>query len=409
MHVGLDNALTVGMPATASDHGAVASPVRSFFVPDLSIIAPAYNERRNIRPLVEAIDAVMGEVVWELIVVDDDSPDGTAGEVLRAARDGYPVRCIRRVGRRGLASAVVEGALASSADCLAVIDADMQHDERVLLPMLDLLRTTDADLVIGTRHGEGGGFGDWAKGRRRMSDFATWCSHFVIGSKVSDPMSGFFAIRRDVFHACVHDLSQQGYKILLDILTSSPRALRVVEVPYQFRNRAEGESKLDLMVLAEFFFLLVEKLTRGLVPPKFLLFCAVGGLGLLLHLAVLKGMWLLGVTFLPAQAIATVCAMTLNYVVNNSVTYRSQRLKGRRFIIGYFVFCAVCAIGGLANIGVADLVLQGVDNWPLAGIAGSLMSAVFNFGAATRLVWHQRRGANRAAESVVAVEARAAS
>ena len=363
----------------------------SNFAPMISIIAPAYNERENIKPLVEALSEAMQGQEWELIVVDDDSPDGTAEAALAAARQGFPVRCIRRVGRRGLASAVVEGALASSAQIIAVIDADMQHDETIVPKMLELLQTSDTDVVIGSRHLAGGGLGEWSSERVKMSNFATWCAKFVIGSNVTDPMSGFFALRRDVFHACVYDLSQQGYKILLDILTSSPRPLKVAELPYVFRTRSHGESKLDVMVLAEFLFLLIEKITRGLIPPKFVLFSLVGTIGLGFHLAVLESMRTAGFTFLPSQTIATLAAMTLNYIINNSFTYRSQRLKGVRFLIGYFIFCAVCTIGGLANLGVANLVLNGSGSWPLAGIAGALMSAVFNFGASTQLVWSQRR------------------
>lgn len=368
----------------------VKTPVPTH-APELSIVAPTYNERANLRPLVRAIVVAMGAVRWELIVVDDDSPDGTATAADELAAEGHPVRCIRRVGRRGLASAVVEGVLASSAPYVAVIDADMQHDERLLPRMLELLKHGDVDLVVGSRHMDGGGVGDWAGDRQAMSRLATRCARALVGRAVSDPLSGFFAIRRDVFHACVHDLSQQGYKILLDILASSPRPLRIAELPYVFRNRAEGESKLDVMVLAEFLFLLVEKLTRGLVPPRFVLFSIVGGIGLVFHLAVLELVGAMGVTFRTAQTVATVSAMTLNYVINNSVTYRSQRLRGARFWTGYLIFCLVCSVGAIANIGVADLVLGGSGSWPIAGAAGALMSAVFNFGAASRLVWGRRR------------------
>lgn len=364
-------------------------------MPQLSIISPAYHERDNIRPLVSAIAAAMGGTRWELIVVDDDSGDGTSEEVFAVAQDGYPVRCLRRIGRRGLASAVVEGALAATAPVIAVIDADLQHDERLLPQMLELIAAGGNDLVVGSRHVEGGSVGDWSKDRQAMSGFATWCANIVLGTGISDPMSGFFAIRRDVFHACVHDLSQQGYKILLDIVSSAPRELKITEIPYVFRNRTQGESKVDLMIMLEFLFLLIEKVTRGLIPPRFVLFSAVGGLGLLFHLTVLQTLKAFGSTFLVAQSAATVTAMTLNYVINNSVTYRSQRLRGGRFVVGYFVFCLVCSIGGIANIGVADLVLAGIDNWPLAGIAGALMSAVFNFGVATQFVWTQRRRPRR--------------
>ena len=297
----------------------------SQFVPTISIVTPTFNERQNIRPFVEALGKAMGDVSWELIIVDDDSPDGTAEEILALARAGQPVRCIRRIGRRGLASAVVEGALASSAEYIAVIDADMQHDESILPKMLELLSTTDTDLVIGSRHTEGGGLGNWSVTRQKMSQFATWCATAVIGHHIADPMSGFFAIKRDLFHACVYDLSQQGYKILLDILTSSPRPLKIVEVPYVFRARTRGESKVDLIVIIEFLFLLIDKVTRGFIPPKFVLFSIVGGIGLGFHLVVLYALRKMNSNFLLAQMVATYSAMTLNYVINNPVTYRSQR------------------------------------------------------------------------------------
>lgn len=375
----------------------VATTMSPRHVPEISVVAPAYNERDNVRPLVEAVSSALRGIAWELILVDDDSPDGTAEEAIRLAREGFPIRCIRRVGRRGLASAVVEGVLASGADVVAVIDADMQHDETKLPEMLDLLRTTDTDVVVGSRHVAGGGLGDWSETRARMSGFATWCAKSVIGSEVSDPMSGFFAIKRDVFLLCIYDLSQQGYKILLDILTSAPRTLKVVEIPYVFRSRTAGESKVDVMVLAEFLFLLIEKLTKGVIPPKFVLFSMVGLIGLVLHMTVLEGLGAAGFAFRPAQIVATLSAMTLNYVINNSVTYRPQRLKGVRFVKGYVLFCLICGIGALANIGVADLVLSGFDSWPLAGLAGALMSAVFNFGVATQFVWSQRRRVRRPA------------
>jgi dolichol-phosphate mannosyltransferase len=359
--------------------------------PDLSIVVPTFNERDNVRPLVEAIAAALGATRWELIFVDDDSPDGTYLEAAAVAREGWPVRCIRRVGRRGLASAVVEGAMSASAPIVAVMDGDMQHDEALLPRMLQVLQTSDADVVVGSRHVEGGGLGDWNAVRRRMSAFATWASRILIGGGVSDPMSGFFMTRRQVFDAAIYDLAQQGYKILLDLLTSSPRPLKVVELPYVFRDRRAGESKVEAMIVLEYAFLLIEKLSRGLIPPKFILFATVGFMGLAVHLAVLEGMKGAGLTFLPAQAAATLIAMTFNYVVNNQITYRAERLHGVRFLVGYVVFCLVCSLGAVANVSVANLALGRVHSWPLAGLAGAIMSSVFNFGVATRFVWGARR------------------
>ena len=359
--------------------------------PVLSIVSPTYNERDNIAPLFDAIDAVFPDGGFELVVVDDDSPDGTALAVRDLARTGRPIRALRRVGRRGLSSAVVEGVLSCHAPFVAVIDADMQHDERLLPRMLDILRDGDADLVIGSRYADGGGVGDWSGRRRLMSRVATRCAAALIGTAVTDPMSGFFAIRTAAFDAAVADLSQQGFKILLDVIASSPAPLRIVELPYVFRDRRAGTSKLDAGVLAEFLFLLVEKTTRGLVPPRFVLFSLVGGLGVAVHLGVLGILREARVGFLAAQVAATLAAMTSNYVFNNAVTYRNQRLTGRAFAGGYVLFCVICTFGAIANISVADTAIQAFRSWTLAGIAGAAMSAVFNFGVATQLVWRVRR------------------
>jgi dolichol-phosphate mannosyltransferase len=340
---------------------------------------------------VAAVASALGPTAWELIFVDDDSPDGTYKEIAEVAREGLPVRCIRRVGRRGLASAVVEGVLSASGEIVAVMDADMQHDERQLPRMKEILDTTDADIVIASRHIDGGGLGEFSARRRQMSALATWASRMLIGDSVSDPMSGFFMTRRAVFDSAIYDLTQQGYKILLDILTSSPRRLKVAEVPYIFRERHSGESKVDAMIIIEYAFLLIEKATGGLIPPRFVLFASVGAAGLSIHLSVLHFMHMVGARFLLAQAAATVCAMTFNYVVNNMITYRAERLKGSRFLVGYIIFCLVCSVGAIANISVANLTMREVNSWPLAGVAGALMSSVFNFGVATRFVWRQPR------------------
>lgn len=371
--------------------------------PVLSIVTPTYNERENLLPLVQRINAAMGETRWELIVVDDDSPDGTAERARGLARQGYPVRCLRRIGRNGLASAVVEGALAASAPYVAVIDADLQHDETLLPAMLRRLETGTCDIVIGSRHAPGGDLAGLNPLRRRMSDFATLCSRCIIGASVSDPMSGFFALRADVLEGCVYDLSQQGYKILLDVLASSGGRLRVAELPYRFASRNAGASKLDGMVMAEFAFLLLDKATRGLVPPAFAMFCLVGSLGFVAHLAVLNLFKLTGASFLEAQGLATWAAMTLNFVINNETTYRRRRLSGWSAARGYLTFCLVCMIGAVANIGVASLALQEAGNWSIAGIAGAVMGAAFNFGLASKLVWGRpvRRKAAQSAPAPV--------
>ncbi|AEI37616.1 glycosyltransferase family 2 protein [Zymomonas mobilis] len=357
--------------------------------PRLSVVIPTYNEKGNIEALVSAVRQALIGIEWEMIVVDDDSPDETYELAFQLSHQEPRLHCIRRVGRRGLSSAVVEGALAANGDFIAVMDADFQHDEKILKTMYKKMIATGADLVVGTRYAHGGGIPDWDQKRRQMSDFATKVSRLLIGDQTSDPMSGFFMLRRDVIEQSVHDLSQQGYKILLDIISSAATPLHIEEVSYIFRNRREGESKVSLQVIAEFLFQIIEKVSHGLIPGRFVLFSAVGGLGLCVHLSILFLMKSYNIAFLPAQIAAISCAMLFNFFVNNELTYRDRRLKGWAFIPGLLVFCIICSIGALANIGVAELAIHRTSSWSLAGLAGALIGAAFNFGAASKLIWER--------------------
>src|ERR1700684_2492653 len=216
--------------------------------PALSVVVPTFNERDNVTKLYQKLAAALKGVAWEVIFVDDNSPDAT-GEVVRdlAARD-FRVRCIRRIGRRGLSGACIEGILASSAPYAAIIDADLQHDEIQLPKMLSLLQADEADLVIGSRYVEGGSADSFDRQRAGFSALATEVARRVLRVKIADPMSGFFMIRRDRFEQLAPKLSTQGFKILLDIVASAGGDLRVKEIPYSFGVRMHGESKPDSMV-----------------------------------------------------------------------------------------------------------------------------------------------------------------
>ena len=359
--------------------------------PILSIVIPTYNEKANLRPLCEAIASSLIDIPYEIIIVDDDSPDGTWKEASLLGSQGFPVRCLRRVGRRGLSSAVIEGVLSARAEFVGIMDADMQHDEKLLPEMLEIMREGETDIVIASRYIEGGGLGEWNMTRQRMSTFATMCSRLAGGEKTTDPMSGFFMTRREIFDAHVHELSLQGYKILLDVLASVKKPLKIREVPLVFRERNAGVSKLDFMILAEYVFLLIDKFSHGLVPPRFVLFSIIGGLGLGVHLGVLKFLQASESAFLPAQAVATLTAMSFNFILNNSITYRSDRLRGYDLLTGYLTFCAACSLGALANLSVAHFAILNINSWAFAGAAGALMSAVFNFSISTNFVWGAKK------------------
>lgn len=386
----LDARTRNGLEAVGGDPKYAAAPGVSG-TPELTVIVPTLNERNNIVPLVHLIEAALDGVAWEVILVDDDSSDGTAEAIREIARRDPRVRCLQRLGRRGLASACVEGVLACASPYVAVMDADLQHDERLLPQMLRTLKNEPYDLVVGSRYVDGGGLGEWDERRATISSLATRLSRVICKAEIADPMSGFFMARREVFEAALRKLSGQGFKILLDLLASSPKPVRQKELPFQFRQRQHGDSKLDTLVAWEFGMLLADKLIGHIVPVRFALFAFIGTLGLVLHLGVLwLSLTLLGASFVAAQAIATAVAMTFNFFLNNLFTYRDQRLKGTRLVRGLVSFYLICGVGALANIGVASYVFSAHNAWWVAGVSGVVIGSVWNYAVSSVFTWSRR-------------------
>src|SRR3954462_3498776 len=366
-------------------------PPQAAGLPQLSVIVPTFNERDNVSTLFRRLEAALVGVAWEVIFVDDNSPDGTWDVVRGLARGDRRVRCIRRIGRRGLSGACIEGILASSAPCAAVIDADLQHDETQLPKMLALLQGGEAALVVGSRYVEGGSADSFDKQRAGFSMLATSVAKKLLRVEVADPMSGFFMIRRDRFEQLAPQLSTQGFKILLDVVATAHGSLRVKEIPYTFGSRLHGESKLDSMVALDFLGLVLAKLTGDVVTLRFLLFAMVGSLGLVVHLTALAvALDLFGWPFPEAQAFGAVVAMTSNFLLNNFLTYRDQRLKGLGILRGLLLFYLVCSVGLFANVGVAFSVYDQEPIWWLAGAAGALMGVVWNYAMSGLFVWRRR-------------------
>jgi dolichol-phosphate mannosyltransferase len=367
------------------------NPPRAIALPALSVVVPTFNERDNVLTLFRRLETALAGIAFEAIFVDDNSPDGTWDVVRGLARQDSRVRCVRRIGRRGLSGACIEGILASSAPYAAVIDADLQHDETQLAKMLELLQGGEADLVLGSRYIQGGSADSFNRQRAGASALATEVAKRVLSVKIADPMSGFFMIRRDRFEQLAPQLSTQGFKILLDIVATARGDLRVKEIPYSFGSRLHGESKLDSMVALDFLGLVLAKLTNDTVSLRFLLFAMVGSTGLFVHLAALfVALEIFGLPFPHAQACGAVVAMTSNFILNNFLTYRDQRLKGFAILRGLLLFYLVCSVGLFANVGVAFSVYDQEPIWWLAGAAGALMGVVWNYAMSGLFVWRKR-------------------
>jgi dolichol-phosphate mannosyltransferase len=355
-------------------------------MPELSVVVPAYRERENIPALLNALERALAGIDWETIIVVDDAFDGTEDLVRNRAQQDGRVRCIHRIGRRGLASACIEGMLASSAPYLAVIDADLQHDETLVPKLLEAVKAQDADVVVASRYMEGGGTGELASDRVRISRLASALSQ-VLCRNLTDPMSGFFVLRRSFLERVVRRVYGRGFKILLDLVAAARGDVRVAELPYRMRRRERGESKLGARVIAEFFMLLLYHLTGRLLPARFFLFAAVGVTGLGVHLAVLTAAFGATGHFLASQGLATWAAMTSNFFLNNVFTYGDQRLRGARLWRGLVSFYIACGIGAFINIAVAEwLYLQSFAYWA-AGLAGALIAALWNFFTTASFTW----------------------
>jgi dolichol-phosphate mannosyltransferase len=342
---------------------------------ELTVVVPTLNERDNIVMFLEQLELALAGVAWEVIFVDDDSPDGTADAVRSIARHDGRVRCLQRIGRRGLSTACVEGVLASASPYVAVMDADLQHDERLLPKMLETLKNETCELAVGSRYVEGGGVGNWGARRVSMSGFATLLSRVICKTNIADPMSGFFMVRREVFERAVRNLSGRGFKILLDLLASSPKPVRLKELPFQFRERQHGASKFDTLIAWQFGLMLVDKLIGQIAAARFALLALISLLGLVMHLSVLwTSLDVLGLSFVVSQAIATAAATTSNFLLDNLLRYHDQHIKEARFLSILPTSYLICGAG--ANVGIASYLFTAGNVWWLAGLSGATVSSI---------------------------------
>ena len=358
----------------------------------LAVVVPVFNERHNIAPLLERLSAALNGIEHEVIFVDDDSRDGTAAVIRQFALANPRVHVLVRIRRRGLSSACLEGMMATAAPYIAVMDGDLQHDERILPRMLRRLQDSEIDLVVGSRHAADGGMGDFSGPRVRLSNWGRRLSRIVSRCSLSDPMSGYFVVRRTFLEETVRSTSGIGFKILLDLVSASRRPVRTAEIPYTFGRRLHGESKLDVIVALEYLYLLLDKLAGAFIPPRFVVFALVGSTGLLLCLALLFVLVrVLRFNEPEAQLVATGIAMTANFSLNNLLTYRDRRLRGRGLARGLLLFYLACSIGVAANLKLAGAARQAGVPWYAAGLFGLGVGAVWNYLVTSVSIWRRER------------------
>lgn len=360
-----------------------------FSSPELTVVVPTFNARGEIASLVERLAAVLEGISWEVIVVDDDSPDGTAAAVRLLARRDPRVRVVQRIGRRGLAGACVEGMLASAAPYLAVLETDRAPAALHLPAMLRAVKTDGFDLAVGSRY-----LVDAAAGPGLACRVATRLSRLVLKATLTDPMSGFFVLTREVLEGALGGLSGISLKVLPDLFASNPRPLRFIEVPYEAGTRRAGAGGYDTTAIWDYLMMFLDKTLGRYVPIRFIPFALVGGTGVFVHLFVL---WLVydlgGSGFAAGQSAAAAVAMTFNFLINNAFTYRDRQLRGWGLLRGWFSYTLACSLGAIANVGIATYAFEthlvGQTAWVLSAIAGILVGAVWNYAVTSVYTWNK--------------------
>ena len=371
--------------------------------PELAIVLPTYNERDNVAPLLEHLTQALRGIDWQAVFVDDSSPDGTAEAVAALAQHNPRIRLIPRIGQRGLASACIDGMLATDAPFVAIMDADLQHDETILPRMLARLRDESLDVIVGTRNSQGGSMGAFDSHRVLLSRAGQKIGHTVCRCRISDPMSGFFMLRRSLIVDVVPSLHRGGFKILVDILASSRNPVRIGEIGYTFGARCNGESKLDVFVGIEYLSLIFSKLLGGILPTRISLFLLVGGLGLIPHIITLVALTQSAhMHFVPAQIVASLVAMTENFFCNNIITFRDRRLRGAQLLSGLARFVTACSVAACGNVLFARWLWHGGAPWYLAGLAGIVLGSTWNLSVSSHLTWGGQRHTLRDAEIAIA-------
>ncbi len=372
----------------------------------LSVILPTYNESKNIPILIDKLDQALRGIDYEIIVVDDNSPDRTYEVVDQIARSNPRVRCIRRIHERGLSSAVVTGMSASESQFFAVMDADMQHDEAILPDLLRAVREEGFDLAVGSRATEDGSFGEWSRIRRFMSWSATMMAKILLPVSVKDPMSGYFLTSRAVFEKARDAINPVGFKILLEFL-GRMRGLKVKEVGYTFRTRIHGETKLSGSVIRNYLVALLDLRFGRYISPIFILYSVVGASGIVVFYVVqtLAARFMVAsvetgfsppFSLIPSGAIAAYfLSVSNNYFWNNFITFYDQLHTGIRMLGGVFLFFCVSLVGLLVQIAVSHL-LQTLglpregSGAALARALGIAVAVVTNYFLNSTFTWRAR-------------------
>ncbi len=362
----------------------------------VSVVLPTFNEAENVPELVERLSVVLSAYDHEILVVDDDSPDQTWAVADDLTARFPRLQSVRRVGERGLSSAVLHGFHLAAGRVLVVMDADLQHDAAILPSMIDPVLAGEVDMTVGSREAEGGSYGDWSASRRFVSWGGKQLACRMLGLSIGDPMSGFFAISRDRFHAVEPVVNPRGFKILLEFLARGERP-SVREVGYKFQERTRGVTKLTGSVVGAYLLALVDLVIGRVVAATVTAFAMVGLVSMAARLVLFLALRRLGAVDGTATLVAFEASALLNYALNNRFTFAPMRRRGWAWLRGLVPFHIVALHGFLVQQGVGAVATERVldgevsVSHPVVLAAGVAVAAAGNFVLHGVLTWRVPR------------------
>ena len=359
----------------------------------ISVIIPTFNERKNISNLVNRLLKLDIPYDIEIIIVDDNSSDGTSDIVRKLVLYEKRIRLISRVGRSGLSSAIKEGCLCASGELVAVMDADGQHEPSYIIEAIECIKKLKVDIVVGSRFTKGSRIRGLSKSRERGSSFANFLARLSLYgfyTDLSDYMSGFFLFKRKVCIKFIEKIDVNGFKFFYELLALSRGKLKVSEIPILFKERIYGNSKLDLPVVWDFFISLIHSFMRRIIPRRAVSFGLVGSIGVFVQLCTIY--FLMAVSSLAFEKVlpvGVIVAASSNYIINNILTFRTKKLVGKSFYLGLFKFLLVSSLPIIANIGITNLFYNQLSvNTLMSQIGGILVVFIWNYAASSKVVWN---------------------
>ena len=358
----------------------------------ISIVIPTFNEVKNIIPLLKNLTVLVKDFEYEIIVVDDDSPDGTSNVVNKYMKSNKSIKLITRIGRSGLSSAIKEGLIFAQGKYLLVLDGDGQHHPSFILDMLEKIKKNKSDIVIGSRFLNTSKLEGLSNKRSLGSKFANKLARISLHknyAKLTDYLSGCFCLEKEMTKKYIRKIEINGFKFLYELLSLSKGNLDVLEVPLLFKERRFGNSKLDIAIVWDFIISILHNLTLRLLPRRAISFGLVGISGVFVQLFITSFLVeIFLIDFYNALPFAVISAATSNFLINNQVTFRSERLKNLSLLIGLLKFLIVASLPVIANVGIATAIYKYISaDTFIAQIAGIAIVYAWNYLASSSFVW----------------------